>query len=206
MKLKYWFVAIAILFVFSNISVANDWSSKAIDNMKKTKVMQGYPNGDFAKKNFATREEMAVALDRIVKMKNGDIYIIEEKQNNVLMVGIAILCLMCGITAGYLIGARKIEPVVNIQTPEINPVINISGIGGGSEGLYKAGVGSIGSTEKSFAFEEERYRPKAATFKENLSQDSQSSIQIKEDRGSEDKGSIDSDLEKLKKFQKRDGN
>jgi len=206
MKLRYLLMVVVATFAISNVSVAKDWGSKSVCSIKTVKVMKGYPDGSFKENNFATRKEMAVALDRVVKINENtksNVYIVNPLEGKLVIVEIATLFLLLGLIVGYLIAGRKIEvkPIIEVKTPEINPVINISGMVGSDGNSYKNCNGTIVGKEQEYTFQEEKYRPTPATFKSNLTEGSESQVQTQEREGRDNS----SDLDKLKKFMQKEG-
>ena len=202
------FLAMVLIPIVATADV--DWSSEAVESVKKSGVMIGYEDGSFRPTQAATREELAVTLDRVIKIieeDTGDVYIVqaEPKTNWIFGAVCAIFGVIVGLALGFIIGRKKIEvnPIVNIDMPEINPVINIEGVASsGAIGTH----GDLTDANKQFVgLKEEKFKPHAASFKDDLTKGSESSIVIKEDRDSESVDSVGGDLDKLKDFQSKRG-
>jgi len=200
MKTK-WYLGVIMAVVLSVLSTpslaSNKWGDKEITVIQTNGIMIGYPNNYFKPDQAMTRREVAVALTRagnkpvIVNVK------VDNAVPTALMV--SVLALLIGLALGWLLGRKKTEinPVVNVTTPEIKPVVNV--MGGGGAGTY--GGGSAGGSVTNNTFVEDRYRPTPATFAGELNKGSESFVKSTT-RSSEGKDSINDDLEALKKFKK----
>jgi hypothetical protein len=178
------------------------WSNKYIGAATSSKILVGDPDGKLRIKDAATREELAVVVSRL------DNKIAYHKDiDKVVDYNFAMICaifgLLLGVAITVMILGDKHKIIVNvpeIKMPEINPTINVSGIGvehgytPKDNRMIKYGVNDM--------FEEEKYRPTAGTFKEIMNKYGNTEIQINADadRGSVSKTEMDADLKKLMDF------
>ncbi|WP_129599392.1 N-acetylmuramoyl-L-alanine amidase [Anaerophilus nitritogenes] len=51
----------------SNLEIIPDWAKEAIESVKSKKIMNGYSDGTFKPKNMVTRDELAVAINNLLK-------------------------------------------------------------------------------------------------------------------------------------------
>ena len=195
------FVALACVTTKAN-NATSTWSNQYVGAATSSKILVGDPDGKLRIKDAATREELAVVVSRL---DNKIAY--HKDLDKVVDYNFAMTCaifgLLLGVAITVMILGDKHKIIVNvpeIKMPEINPTINVSGIGiehgytPKDNRMIKYGVNDI--------FEEEKYRPTASTFKEIMNKYGNTEIQVNADadRGSVSKTEMDADLKKLMDF------
>jgi hypothetical protein len=94
-----------------------------------------------------------------------------------------------------------------MEMPEINPIINISGL---DSDIVEGGVKKVARhdtvKERTFDFEEEKWKPTAGVFKQELEKGSESNITPDKERESKDKTETDDKVNKLKQFRNKGDN
>ena len=188
-----------------SLAVGSDvqWSSQSITIVKDSGVMVGDMDGKFRAKDAATREEVAVVSDRILEQ------IKDNNMNKAINYNIALSCgiigLLLGLILGFIAFRRKQDIIVNVDVPEMKPVVNVTGGVHGSSG-DKSYMHQGANDSAVVRFTEESYKPQASTFK-NIINDDTAEVSIKESegRGGTSKEDMKSELDKLMEFQKKQG-